>query len=131
MGKYKFALCYDNQVLNGWITEKIFDCFFAGTVPVYLGAPDIETYVPKECFVDVRHFANYEELRGYLKSLDHKAIRKYKEAGRAFIESPKFRPFTKTAFTETVARIVEEDTGVKLTNDGPVPALAQIDGVSR
>ena len=116
LGRYNFALCFDNQVLNGWITEKIFDCFFAGAVPVYLGAPDIETYIPKECFVDVRDFANYEELRRYLKSLGEKEIRKYKEAGRKFIESPKFQPFTKAAFTDLVARIVEEDAGLNLIN---------------
>src|SRR6266851_7272498 len=118
LGKYNFALCFDNQILNGWITEKIFDCFFAGTIPVYLGAPDIETYIPKECFIDVRQFAGYEDLRTYLKSLSPERIREYKEAGRAYIESSQFRPFTKTAFTELTARIVEEDAGISLlTNE--------------
>ena len=28
-----------NMTLQGWITEKVFDCFRAGCVPVYLGAP--------------------------------------------------------------------------------------------
>src|SRR5581483_963897 len=32
LGNYKFAICFENSVLKGWITEKIFDCFFAGTV---------------------------------------------------------------------------------------------------
>jgi len=28
LGKYKFALCFENSILKGWITEKLFDCFF-------------------------------------------------------------------------------------------------------
>ena len=41
LGRYTFALCFENMVLKGWITEKIFDCFYSGTVPIYLGAPDL------------------------------------------------------------------------------------------
>ena len=37
LGKYTFALCFENQILKGWITEKIFDCFFAGTIPILRG----------------------------------------------------------------------------------------------
>ncbi|HWP49030.1 MAG TPA: glycosyltransferase family 10 [Candidatus Limnocylindrales bacterium] len=114
LGQYTFALCFDNQILNGWLTEKIFDCFFAGTIPIYLGAPDIETYIPKECFIDLRQFSGYGELRSYLKSLTKKDIRRYKESAREYLRSPQYRPFTKIAFTELIARIVEEDTGIKL-----------------
>ncbi|MCZ6820783.1 MAG: glycosyltransferase family 10, partial [Calditrichaeota bacterium] len=38
LGQYTFAICFENMILKGWITEKIFDCFFAGTVPIYWGA---------------------------------------------------------------------------------------------
>lgn len=114
LGKYKFALCFENQILNGWITEKIFDCFLAGTIPIYWGPPDIESYIPKSCFIDMRDFENYEELRSFLKALSQKEIREYRENARAYMESPGYTPFKKAAFTELIARIVEEDTGVSL-----------------
>ena len=63
---HDFALCFENMILPGWITEKLFDCFYAGTVPIYWDATDIERWVPRECFVDMRQFAGYEELRGFL-----------------------------------------------------------------
>lgn len=63
MSKYKFAICYENvRDLNGYITEKIFDCFFSGTVPIYWGASNITDYIPKDCFVDRRQFKTNEEL---------------------------------------------------------------------
>lgn len=34
--KYKFSICYENaKDIPGYITEKIFDSFFAGCIPIY------------------------------------------------------------------------------------------------
>jgi len=32
---HRFAICFENCVFPGYVTEKIFDCFLAGCVPVY------------------------------------------------------------------------------------------------
>jgi alpha(1,3/1,4) fucosyltransferase len=114
LSRYNFALCYENMILKGWITEKIFDCFFAGTIPVYWGAPEICDYVPEDCFIDKRKFNSYEELRKFLKSLNEKDINAYRENAREFISSERFDPFRKQAFTEIFKTIVEEDCGIKL-----------------
>lgn len=111
LGQYKFAICFENSILKGWITEKIFDCFFAGAVPIYWGAPEIETVIPRECFIDMRRFADYDELRDYLKSLTEGEIAEYKENARAFLKSPQYQPFTQQAFVAHFARIVQEDAG--------------------
>ncbi|MDP8234400.1 MAG: glycosyltransferase family 10, partial [Candidatus Saelkia tenebricola] len=53
MQKYKFAICYENaKDIPGYITEKIFDCFLAGCVPVYWGAPNVTEHIPVNTFVD-------------------------------------------------------------------------------
>jgi hypothetical protein len=122
LGEYKFSICFENSVLKGWVTEKIFDCFFAGTVPVYWGAPDIQRYVPAECFIDMRGFKDFGDLKAYLKGLTEQDITAYKERARDFLRSPGFRPFTKDAFAETILRIVEEDTGETLSQGLAAPA---------
>lgn len=109
LGQYTFAICFENMKLHGWVTEKIFDCFFAGTIPVYWGAPDIEEYVPTECFIDMRQFAGYDDLRRFLLSLGPREIRDYRERAREYLRSSLFRPSTKKAFVETFARIIAED----------------------
>jgi hypothetical protein len=114
IGQYTFALCFENSILKGWITEKIFDCIFAGTVPVYWGAPDIEEAVPRECFIDMRDFADYAELRDFLRSLTPAQIGGYRDSGREYLKSPRFRPFTRQAFADLFCRIIEEDTGMKI-----------------
>jgi len=107
--KYKFAICYENaRDIPGYITEKIFDCFFAGCVPIYWGAPNITEHIPANTFIDRRKFNSYEELYNYLKMPDREYI-KYLDAIKKFIESKKIYPFSAKCFAETITReIVNE-----------------------
>jgi alpha(1,3/1,4) fucosyltransferase len=114
LSRYTFSICFENVKLNGWVTEKIFDCFAAGNIPVYWGPPDIEKRIAPECFIDMRRFANYQELHHHLKSLSAQDIKRYRENGHDFFRSAQFKPFTKLTFTEKLARVIEEDTGVRL-----------------
>lgn len=89
--RYRFAICFENaQGLDGYITEKLFDCFVAGTVPVYWGAPDIADFVPAG-FVDFRGFDSFDALYEHLRSLDDEEIASLREAGRAFVRSERAR----------------------------------------
>jgi alpha(1,3/1,4) fucosyltransferase len=114
LSRYTFSICFENVVLDGWVTEKIFDCFAAGTIPIYWGAADIERLVDPDCFIDMRRFGSYDELGRGLRSLGEPEIRRYRERAREFLRSERYAPFTKEAFTARLARIVEEDTGVAL-----------------
>ena len=60
--KYRFCICYENiKDVSGYVTEKIFDAFWAGCIPVYLGADNISDHVPKNCFISRRDFGSDEE----------------------------------------------------------------------
>jgi hypothetical protein len=109
LGRYRFALCFENCVLRGWITEKIFDCFFAGTIPIYWGAPEIAEIIPAECFIDMRRYADYADLRRYLTSLSDQDVADYRGRARDFLRSASYHPFSRTAFTEHFVRLVAED----------------------
>ena len=114
LSRYRFAVCYENQILKGWITEKIFDCFRAGTVPVYWGATDIEDYVPADSFIDFRRFDGYPALREFLHSLSDDEVEAYRVAGREFLASEAFYPFTKQAFARRCTELIAADTGVAI-----------------
>jgi len=100
LSEYKFGIAFENSIVPGFIEEALFDCFYTGTVPIYLGAPNIEKYIPKNCFIDMRDFKNYEELKQYLKALTESEIKIYKENARKFLKSEKFKPFTKEYFAK-------------------------------
>ena len=86
--EYKFSICYENVTnINGYITEKIFDCFKAGTVPIYLGANDIKDYIPEATFIDKRNFSNYDELYNYLTSINEYDFARYQTSISNYLES--------------------------------------------
>jgi alpha(1,3/1,4) fucosyltransferase len=114
LANYDFVLCFENTWRKGWLTEKLFEALRVGTIPVYWGAADIERLVPPGCFVDMRQFRDYAKLRAFLKSLDRSAVQRYREAGRAFLESDAFEPFSREAFAGLFRTLLEEDAGVRV-----------------
>lgn len=102
---YKFAVCYENcKDFSGYITEKIFDCFFAGCVPVYLGAPNITQHIPADCFIDKRNFKTYEELYKYLKEMPNSEYQRCLDAIKNFLTNDKAYPFTAECFANVIAK---------------------------
>ncbi len=107
--KYKFALCYENAIFPGYVTEKLFDGFFAGCVPVYLGAPDVTESVPSQTFVDRRNFRDYEELYRYLKNMPQAEHEGYLSAIQAYVTGEKIGLFGVKHYAQTfIDQIVTE-----------------------
>lgn len=91
ISKYKFLVSYDslcNQ--NGYISEKIFDCFNAKTVPIYYGADNVTDYIPKGCFIDKRDFKSYDELYDYLVNMDEETYEEYIRNIEEFLKSDNY-----------------------------------------
>jgi hypothetical protein len=108
MAKYKYAFCFENSCENDYVTEKIFDAFSAGCVPIYLGAPNIDQYIPTSCFVDYRDFASLDELYTYLKNMSVTEYEEYLYSARTYLESPQARIFSYDYFIERLLATVKE-----------------------
>jgi hypothetical protein len=87
LSNYKFCLCFENMEMGGYVTEKIFDCFYAGTIPLYLGASDIEKIIPVDTFIDCRRFSCWKDLHDFVMTLSNTDIEIMKFKGKKFIES--------------------------------------------
>jgi len=110
LSRAKFSICFENVGgINGYLTEKIFDCFFYGNVPVYLGAPDVSKYIPSECFIDMRKFSNYSDLYLTLREMDEKAYQNYQNNIAEFLNSGDFYPFSSESFSQTVCQTIIRD----------------------
>lgn len=93
LSAYTHCLCLENMCMDGYVTEKIFDCLYAGTIPLYLGAGDIAAYIPEEAFIDCRKFGQWEALLDYVQSMSAADITAMREAGRTFMESDGILPY--------------------------------------
>ena len=108
----KFSICFENaRDISGYVTEKIFDCLFAGCVPIYWGEPNIEKIVPQACFIDFRDFLGkpdpYRELYRYISSMDEATYMNFQKAGSEFLNSAQFFPYTSEAFAESILRPIQ------------------------
>ena len=106
--KYRFAIAYENSQETGYVTEKLWDCFAAGVVPIYWGAPNIEEIVPKDCFIDRREFSSNEELLAVLKEMPEEKWLGYIEQAAAFLKSEKASLYTPKSYAEILANYVGE-----------------------
>jgi hypothetical protein len=103
MKNYRFYLCYENtHGINGLISEKIFDCFAASCIPIYEGAPDIEKYIPGDCFIRKADFTSYADLHHYLVHMKYEEYCRYIENIVKFMNSEKVTPFKVSSFTRRI-----------------------------
>ena len=66
MSHYLFYLAFENQNIDDYITEKLWGPLEAGTVPVYMGAPNVKDHAPNRSVIVMDDFATTEELAEYL-----------------------------------------------------------------
>ena len=61
--QYKFVFVCENSICDGYITEKIFNCFFARTIPIYYGSNKIKQYFNPNTFFHISNdLENLESL---------------------------------------------------------------------
>ncbi len=102
--KYKFSICYENaRDIPGYITEKIFDSFVAGCIPVYWGAGNIAKHIPAECFIDKREFSSYEDLYGFLVTMSDKDYLSRLDSIERFLSSDKAFQFSVEYFASVIS----------------------------
>jgi hypothetical protein len=100
---YRFSFAYETSVEKDWISEKLFDRFFAGCVPIYYGAPNVTDYVPANTFIDKRDFT-YEQLYHYISKMPERDYNGYLEAAQGYLRSAAMRPFTPEGYVEMFIR---------------------------
>ena len=108
VAEYRFSICFENAPFEGYVTEKIFDAFCAGNIPVYLGAPDVERLIPKESFVDMRDFSSFGELDRFLEAMTEFEAAGYLEAARCFMASREAGKFTQDGFVAELWAVLAE-----------------------
>jgi hypothetical protein len=79
INQYKYCICFESTYHSFWsqgfMTERMFNCFKVKTKPIYIGAYNVESMVPKKYFVDFRKYwlagksRDYDLLSKHLKEM--------------------------------------------------------------
>lgn len=69
--QHLFCLAMENIRGADYVTEKVWDCLEAGSVPLYLGAPNVEEHLPfgRSSAIFIDDFASKEDLVQFLKEV--------------------------------------------------------------
>ncbi len=125
--EYKFSLCYENQSgLNGLISEKIFDCFYAQCVPIFWGAENITSYIPSKCFIDKRKFSSYDSLLNYISTMSKSEYIERLDAIKEYINSEPYTSFSSQAFAENILMNIK-----KINSENTTSMNARVYGLIR
>ena len=69
VGTYRFVLITEGTEEADFISPEWSQSFLSGTVPIYLGAPNIEHYAPgPKSYINARDFSNGADLWNYLQT---------------------------------------------------------------
>lgn len=71
INKFKFNLALENNIVDGYVTEKILEPFVAYTVPIYWGSELAAKDFNPHAFINVSDFDTTEGFVDYLKKVDN------------------------------------------------------------
>ena len=83
LSNYKFSIAMENSDGDGYLSEKIFDSFLAGTIPIYYGDYLLDEFINPKSYILIKGEKDIENKIEYIKKIDkddnlYKAIIKEK-----------------------------------------------------
>jgi hypothetical protein len=74
---YKFSLCPENSIYDGYITEKLIDAYAGGTLPLYSGTKTVDIDFNEHSFINYQGFGYMDKFIKCVENLD-KNLEEYK-----------------------------------------------------
>ena len=71
LSKYKFGLAFEKASAPGYNTEKLFDVFLSGAIPIYFGDDYIFKAVNEDALVYLKDECNIDNVINYIKEIDN------------------------------------------------------------
>ncbi len=73
LSNYNFALITENSSADGFVSEKIYDAFVAGCIPIYHGGNNTRLNIPKSMYIDLKD-RKIGEVAEYIKNISNKEM---------------------------------------------------------
>ena len=67
--QYAFVTAFENSYYPGYVTEKLWEPLGQGSLPIYLGAPNVNMMFPEKSFINVNDFGTLDDLVDYIEFL--------------------------------------------------------------
>ena len=74
LSDYKFSIAMENSEGQGYVSEKILDSFFAGTIPIYYGGYMIDEFINPKSYILIKNENDMLQKIEYIKKIDNDEI---------------------------------------------------------
>ena len=71
LSSYKFSIAMENTEGNGYLSEKIFQSFISGTIPIYYGDYMLDEYINTKSLILIRGKNDMLRKIEYIKKIDN------------------------------------------------------------
>jgi hypothetical protein len=78
LSEYKFNICFENKVMEGYTTEKLPQAMQARCIPLYCGNPLVDNEFNPKSFLSLNNFANEEVFIKRIIEIDQDENARYK-----------------------------------------------------
>ena len=114
---YKFNLCFENSSFPGYLTEKLFDAYNAGCVPIYWGDTSLRIGLANENGGGDFNPSDLEAIDMRIPAIDEQLL-DYKINPKAFINAHNFPNLN--ALLDEVKRIDNDDAAFEAMRREPL-----------
>lgn len=70
LSNYKFVIAFENCEFEGYVTEKLFNAYYAGAIPIWAGSRDALVGINKEAIIYAGDFDSLQDLADYVAKVD-------------------------------------------------------------
>ncbi len=78
IASYKFSIAFEHSSCPYYLTEKIFDAFLTGSIPIYWGCPQVAKYYNPAAFINCHDYPSFSAVVEKVKEIDNNS-RLYKQ----------------------------------------------------
>jgi len=68
---YKFSIAMENSGSDGYLSEKIFESFLSGTIPIYYGDYMLDEYFNPKSYILIKGEKDMKDKINYIKRIDN------------------------------------------------------------
>lgn len=71
---FTFMVCMENDLYPGYVTEKLFEAYISGCIPIYWGDLGKDANINRNCFINIADFEDLSSFHNYMKHLTHEEV---------------------------------------------------------
>ena len=109
MKNYKFSITFENTSGKGYLTEKIWHAFRAGSILIYWGCPNVNDFFNPDSFINCHEYTSFPDVIDKIKEIDNDPIlfAKYLSAP-LILPNSKFYNYSKHQMSKKIEHIIKQ-----------------------